>query len=169
MLNTYDSELSDESGNDFRRLGNAIVTIVLSRKAMDTPSIAIRSTVRGATVRRRESGIEAGDPTRSRLTLSVAYAAEMPGMGNRRGTPTFAARPRTALHPSVADWMTIAHGLCGYVAVALLAGRWQSHPRSGGVTIGDLRVVAALVADGSVLDLADGPVARRFGSSGMGE
>ncbi len=65
--------------------------------------------------------------------------------------------------------MTIAHGLCGYVAVALLAGRWQSHPRSSGVTIADLRVVAALVAVGSVLDLADGPVARRFGSSGMGE
>jgi phosphatidylserine synthase len=90
-------------------------------------------------------------------------------MGNRRGTPNVAARPRTPLHPSVADWMTIAHGLCGYVAVALLAGRWQSHPKSGGVTIGDLRVVAALVAVGSVLDLADGPVARRFGSSGMGE
>jgi len=65
--------------------------------------------------------------------------------------------------------MTIAHGLCGYVAVALLAGRWPSHPRGGGVTIADLRVVAALVAAGSVLDLADGPVARRFGSSGMGE
>jgi CDP-diacylglycerol--serine O-phosphatidyltransferase len=65
--------------------------------------------------------------------------------------------------------MTIAHGLCGYVAVALLAGRWQSHPLGGGVTIADLRVVAALVAAGSVLDLADGPVARRFGSSGMGE
>ena len=65
--------------------------------------------------------------------------------------------------------MTVAHGLCGYVAVALLAGRWQSHPRVGGVTIADLRVVAALVAAGSVLDLADGPVARRFGSSGMGE
>jgi CDP-diacylglycerol---serine O-phosphatidyltransferase len=65
--------------------------------------------------------------------------------------------------------MTIAHGLCGYVAVALLAGRFQSGPRGGGVTIADLRVVAALVAAGSVLDLADGPVARRFGSSGMGE
>jgi phosphatidylserine synthase len=65
--------------------------------------------------------------------------------------------------------MTLAHGLCGYVAVALLAGRWHSHPLGGGVTIADLRVVAALVAAGSVLDLADGPVARRFGSSGMGE
>lgn len=37
------------------------------------------------------------------------------------------------------------------------------------MTIADLRVVAALVAAGSVLDLCDGPVARRFGSSGMGE
>lgn len=65
--------------------------------------------------------------------------------------------------------MTIAHGLCGYVAVALLAGRWGGHPQGRGVTIGELRVVAALVAAGSVLDLCDGPVARRFGSSGMGE
>jgi CDP-diacylglycerol--serine O-phosphatidyltransferase len=37
------------------------------------------------------------------------------------------------------------------------------------VTIADLRVVAALVAAASVLELCDGPVARRFGSSGMGE
>ena len=65
--------------------------------------------------------------------------------------------------------MTIAHGLCGYVAVALLAGRVLAHPRGEGVTIADLRIVAALVAAGSVLDLCDGPVARRFGSSGMGE
>src|SRR5215475_1106308 len=135
MLNTHESELSDESGNDCCRFGNAIVTIVLSRKAMDTPSIAIRSTVRGATARRWESVTEAGWATRSRLTLSVAYASEMPGMGDRRGEPTLAVRPRRSLHPSLADLMTIAHGLCGYVAVALLAGRWQSHPRGGGVTI----------------------------------
>jgi CDP-diacylglycerol--serine O-phosphatidyltransferase len=65
--------------------------------------------------------------------------------------------------------MTIAHGLCGFVAVVLLAGRLA--PGAGGdrVTIADLRLVSALVAAGAVLDLLDGPVARRFGSSGMGD
>lgn len=95
----------------------------------------------------------------------------MPGIGHRRGLPTTGneARPRTSLRPSLADWMTIAHGFCGYTAVALLLGSWHSRPRGGGLTIADLRVVGVLVAVGSLLDLADGPVARRFGSSGMGQ
>lgn len=65
--------------------------------------------------------------------------------------------------------MTIAHGLCGYVAVALLAGRMYGTVRGEGVTIADLRLVGTLVAAGAVLDLLDGPVARRCGSSGLGE
>ena len=65
--------------------------------------------------------------------------------------------------------MTIAHGLCGYVALAVLAGRLYGHGRGEGVTIADLRIVGTLVAAGAVLDVLDGPVARRFGSSGMGD
>ena len=65
--------------------------------------------------------------------------------------------------------MTIAHGLCGFLAVALLAGRLNPDARGDRVTIADLRLVAVLVAAGAVLDLLDGPVARRFGSSGLGD
>jgi CDP-diacylglycerol---serine O-phosphatidyltransferase len=65
--------------------------------------------------------------------------------------------------------MTIAHGLCGFVAVAILAGRWQGDGEAKGVTITDLRLVGTLIAAGAVLDVLDGPVARRFGSSGMGD
>lgn len=65
--------------------------------------------------------------------------------------------------------MTIAHGLCGYGGLVLLAGGWRAHPGVNGVPIAQLRVIAVFVAVGALLDLCDGPVARRFGSSGMGE
>jgi CDP-diacylglycerol---serine O-phosphatidyltransferase len=65
--------------------------------------------------------------------------------------------------------MTIAHGLCGYGGLVLLAGGWRAHPGVTGVPIAQLRVIAVFVAVGALLDLFDGPVARRFGSSGMGE
>jgi CDP-diacylglycerol--serine O-phosphatidyltransferase len=65
--------------------------------------------------------------------------------------------------------MTIAHGLCGFAGLVVLAHGWRGHPAVKGVTIGELRVIALFVAAGALLDLCDGPVARRFGSSGMGE
>jgi phosphatidylserine synthase len=65
--------------------------------------------------------------------------------------------------------MTIAHGLCGYGGLVLLAGGWRAHPGAKGVPIAQLRVIAVFVAVGALLDLFDGPAARRFGSSGMGE
>ncbi len=65
--------------------------------------------------------------------------------------------------------MTIAHGLCGYGGLVLLAGAWRARPGVTGVPIAQLRVIAVFVAVGALLDLFDGPVARRFGSSGMGE
>jgi phosphatidylserine synthase len=53
--------------------------------------------------------------------------------------------------------------------LVVLASRWRGHPRVTGVTIAELRVIALFVAVGAVLDLCDGPVARRCGSSGMGD
>jgi len=65
--------------------------------------------------------------------------------------------------------MTIAHGLCGYAAIVLLVRRRHAHSSSPGVTVGDLRLAGTLVSAGAVLDVLDGPVARRFGSSGLGD
>lgn len=65
--------------------------------------------------------------------------------------------------------MTIAHGLCGFGGLVVLAGGWRAHADVKGVPIAQLRVIAVFVAVGALLDLFDGPVARRFGSSGMGE
>lgn len=96
----------------------------------------------------------------------------MSGPDDPRGTSTSSrgdSLPLPSVHLSVADLMTIAHGLCGFIAVVLLAGRLDSHVRGDRVTIADLRLVGALVAAGAVLDLLDGPVARRFGSSGLGD
>src|SRR5689334_381249 len=82
MLNTHETEFSDDLGNERSRFGNAIVTIVLSRNAINTPAIATSSTVRGATPRRRRSGAEAGVPTtRSRPTLTGSVCARHAGIG----------------------------------------------------------------------------------------
>jgi phosphatidylserine synthase len=97
--------------------------------------------------------------------------AEMSGPDDPRGTSTSSRGHATlpSVHPGLADLMTIAHGLCGFLAVVLLAGRLDPHARGDRVTIADLRLVAALVAAGAVLDLLDGPVARRLRSSGLGD
>lgn len=79
------------------------------------------------------------------------------------------ARAGAAPHPSLADWMTIAHGLCGFVALAVLAHKWHARTGRPAVTVSELRVAGTLVAAGCVLDLFDGPVARRLGSSGLGD
>jgi CDP-diacylglycerol--serine O-phosphatidyltransferase len=96
----------------------------------------------------------------------------MSGLADPRGTSASSRgdslRP-PSLHPSLADLITIAHGLCGFLAVVLLAGRLNPDAQGDRVTVADLRLVAALVAAGAVLDLLDGPVARRFGSSGLGD
>ncbi|MGN6867619.1 MAG: CDP-alcohol phosphatidyltransferase family protein [Solirubrobacteraceae bacterium] len=65
--------------------------------------------------------------------------------------------------------LKIAPGRCGCGGVGLGARRWRAHPDVKGVPIAQLRVIAVFVAIGALLDLFDGPVARRFGSSGMGE
>ena len=64
--------------------------------------------------------------------------------------------------------MTIAHALCGYLTIALLARRWLGPGSHAGVSLGDLRLAGGLVSLGAVLDVLDGPVARRLGSSGLG-
>lgn len=63
--------------------------------------------------------------------------------------------------PRVADLLTLANALCG-AAVILLVTTVESDP------VGLLRLVAVLLLCGTVLDTADGPVARRWGGSPLG-
>lgn len=72
-------------------------------------------------------------------------------------------RPRT----SVADLMTIGNGLCGFLAIAVLADLW-AQAGGAGLDDGTLRVCLLLYGIGMALDVLDGAVARRFGSSGLG-
>jgi CDP-diacylglycerol---serine O-phosphatidyltransferase len=72
-------------------------------------------------------------------------------------------RPNTSL----ADLMTIGNGVCGFLALVVLADLWVA---SGGGPLDEdkLRVCLLLYGLGMVLDVLDGAVARRFGSSGLG-
>jgi CDP-diacylglycerol---serine O-phosphatidyltransferase len=68
-----------------------------------------------------------------------------------------------------ADVLTIGNGVCGLFAVAVATGLAGAGLRAGG-TLDHHRLVlcAALILAGCVLDVADGIVARRLGSSGLG-
>jgi CDP-diacylglycerol---serine O-phosphatidyltransferase len=73
--------------------------------------------------------------------------------------------PRT----SPADLMTIANGVCGFLALVVLADLWVGNSsRAPGLDEDTLVTCLFLYAFGMVFDVLDGPVARRFGSSGLG-
>ena len=75
------------------------------------------------------------------------------------------AHPRT----SAADLMTIGNGICGFLALAVLAGLWlEPGAAAGGLDHDTLVTCLLLYGIGMVFDVLDGPVARRFGSSGLG-
>lgn len=68
---------------------------------------------------------------------------------------------------SAADLLTAGNGLCGFLALAVVARLWIVEPGRG---LGHRQLVACLLlyGIGMLLDVLDGPVARRFGSSGLG-
>lgn len=72
-------------------------------------------------------------------------------------------RPRFSL----ADLLTTANGVCGFLALAVIAGLWIVTP---GQNLGHRQLVACLLlyGIGMLCDVLDGPAARRFGSSGLG-
>jgi CDP-diacylglycerol---serine O-phosphatidyltransferase len=71
---------------------------------------------------------------------------------------------------SLADYVTVANGVCGLAVLAMVLGRLGGfgHASGAGLTHGQLVVCAAVILFGVCLDVLDGAVARRFGSSGMG-
>jgi CDP-diacylglycerol--serine O-phosphatidyltransferase len=70
---------------------------------------------------------------------------------------------------SPADLMTIANGVCGFLALAVLAGLWLE-PGAGGAALDHDTLITCLLlyGIGMVFDVLDGPVARWRGSSGLG-
>jgi phosphatidylserine synthase len=65
--------------------------------------------------------------------------------------------------------MTIGNGVCGFLALAVLADLWVSdEQRAGGLDHDTLVTCLLLYGIGMVFDVLDGPVARWRGSSGLG-
>ena len=70
---------------------------------------------------------------------------------------------------SPADVLSLANGVCGFLALAVAAELWLGK-RGEGPAIDHRKLVACLLlyAIGMLCDVLDGPAARRFGSSGLG-
>lgn len=79
--------------------------------------------------------------------------------------------------PGVADLLTVANAICGTAAVLLVAsGRFNADPGSSlgpaspaiGPDSHAWRVVTFVLLAGTILDVLDGAVARRFGGTALG-
>jgi CDP-diacylglycerol--serine O-phosphatidyltransferase len=68
---------------------------------------------------------------------------------------------------SAADVLTVMNGICGFLALTILAGVWLVEPGPG-LEHRELVACLLLYGIGMTCDVLDGPVARRFGSSGLG-
>ena len=73
----------------------------------------------------------------------------------------------TRVRISAADVLTVGNGVCGFLAIAVVAQLWIVSPGSG-LTHRTLVAALLLYGLGMLCDVLDGPVARRFGSSGLG-
>jgi len=67
----------------------------------------------------------------------------------------------------VADLLTVGNGVCGFLALAVLARLWLVEP-GGGLPHRVLVACLLLYGIGMLFDVLDGPAARRFGSTGLG-
>ena len=68
---------------------------------------------------------------------------------------------------SAADVLTIGNGVCGFLALGVLAGLWIVPPGRG-LEHRELVACLLLYGIGMLCDVVDGPVARLLGSSGLG-
>lgn len=86
-----------------------------------------------------------------------------PPMGRELGA-TVALEPARY---TLADGLTAANGVSGFLGISILTGAWGIDQ---GVGLSQAELLGALFfyALGMLFDLADGPAARRFGSSGYG-
>jgi CDP-diacylglycerol--serine O-phosphatidyltransferase len=63
--------------------------------------------------------------------------------------------------------VTVANGVCGFLGLSVLTGAWAID-QTPGLSQGELMACLLFYALGMLFDVIDGPIARRFGSSGYG-
>jgi CDP-diacylglycerol--serine O-phosphatidyltransferase len=80
-----------------------------------------------------------------------------------------AAMRNGRLAPSLADLVTAANAVCGFLAIAVVARAWTGATPDGRPPDADLVAAATLIIAGAALDSVDGIVARRRGGSPLGE
>lgn len=68
---------------------------------------------------------------------------------------------------SAADVVTVGNGVSGFLGIAVVAQLWIASPGQG-LTHRELVGALILYGVGMLCDVLDGPIARRFGSSGLG-
>ena len=73
------------------------------------------------------------------------------------------------LAPSLADLVTVANAVCGFLAIAVVARAWTGTTPDGRPPDADLVAAATLIIAGAALDSVDGIVARWRGGSPLGE
>ena len=71
---------------------------------------------------------------------------------------------------SLADVVTTANAVCGFLAIAVAARVWTGNPggSNAGISDHDLILAAGLIVLGGLLDSVDGAVARWRGASALG-
>jgi CDP-diacylglycerol---serine O-phosphatidyltransferase len=91
----------------------------------------------------------------------------MQSLARRRGRRSDGGGTVPLARVTLADLTTAANGVCGFLGLSVLTGVWAIDEGPG---LSQRELLAALLcyALGMLFDLIDGPIARRFGSSGYG-
>jgi phosphatidylserine synthase len=108
---------------------------------------------------------------RERRRIFVRRKEERNLIRSRLGPETRPTRPTPSLRVSLADAVTVASAVCGFLAISVAARVWTDAPDHVRLRLSDHEVIlaGALIVAGGLLDSVDGAVARWRGGSPLGE